>query len=399
MKEIDQKDTKIGHLNGLLSPFNNEMLKHAGSHLLTDGEQEFPYLENIAYLRDKPALREKAVGYIKDGKLQEALKVLLKDQDEFAPIPPPENDALNRIFTEKTGFLETMRLLNYGPVTEYFAHRTTAPTFLSGLALLQLGARKEQPLIEVACGAGHFLRSLEANGFSVTGIDLVFSKLWLARKFMQVRGPLVCADSVAKPIFKPQQPTTVFCHDAFYFFENKDKVIKNLRQLSTGGIVILGHVHTNAIDHGVSGHPISEVEYRKMATGDSVFYSDAELVDFWLSPEEKQAIHPLNSIENSAENPIKNPVVSWIENPPKKAGAPLDHFAGKLHLNPMLSETEEGLKIDWPTPGYKKEYESEMPYFKKENLAKIDLKVLKTASKTDKTAYFKQRILLDTPVL
>lgn len=395
MTEIDQKDTEIGGLNGLLSPFNQTLLKHAGPNLLTDGEQEFPYLENIAYLRDKPALREKAVGYIKDGNLQEALKVLLKDQDDFAPIPPPENDALDRIFTEKPGFLETMRLLNYGPVTEYFAHRITAPTFLSGLALLQLGARKEQPLIEAACGAGHFLRSLEANGYSVTGIDLVFSKLWLARKFMKIRGLLVCADSVAKPVFEPQQPTTVFCHDAFYFFKNKDKVLKNLRQLSAGGSVIVGHVHTNAIDHGVSGHPISETEYRKMAMENAVFYGDSELVDCWLSSEEKHAIKPLNSAEKSTENPV----VSWIENPPERVGSPLDHFAGKLHLNPMLSETEKGLKIHWPTPGYKKEYESEMPYFSKENLDKIDVNELKTTLKAEKLAYFKQRILLDTPAL
>jgi hypothetical protein len=172
-------------------------------------------------------------------------------------------------------------------------------------------------------------------------------------------------------------------------------VIKNLRQLANGGSVIVGHVHTNAIDHGVSGHPVSEMKYRKMANENSVFYGDSELVDFWLSSEEKQAIQPLNSVEKSAECPV----VSWIENPPEKVGAPLDHFSGELHLNPMLSETEKGWKINWPTPGYKKEYESEMPYFNKENLDKIDVNELKTASETEKLAYFKQRILLDTPLL
>ena len=167
-----------------------------------------------------------------------------------------------------------MRLLNYGPVTEYFAHRITAPTFLSGLSLLQLGATKEQPLIEVACGAGHFLRSLEANGFQATGIDLVFSKLWLARKFMNVSGPLICADSMAKPVFKPQQPSTVLCHDAFYFFKDKANALTNLRELAAGGSVIVGHVHTNAINHSVSGFPVAEADYRQMATENAVFYSD-----------------------------------------------------------------------------------------------------------------------------
>ncbi|MGB3775171.1 MAG: class I SAM-dependent methyltransferase, partial [Leeuwenhoekiella sp.] len=386
-----QKEVEIGDLNGLLSPLNQELLQHAGPHLLSDGENEFPFLENIPYLRDKPTFRQKAVDHIKDGNYKEALKVLLKDQDDFAPIPPPENDALDQILGKNTGFLETMRLLNYGPVTEYFAHRTTAPTFLSGLALLQLGASKDVPVTEVACGAGHFLRSLEANGYQTTGIDLVFSKLWLARRFMQVRGALICADSMAKPIFDSKSPNTVLCHDAFYFFKNKKKVIENLRVLAAGGSVLIGHVHTTAIDHGVSGHPISEEKYRKMASEKAVFYGDKELVDFWLNSEEKQAIDPLISGEN--------PVVSWIENPLKNAGLPLDTFAGELHLNPMLSEENNGLTITWPTPGYRKEYEADMPYFDPKKLEKIDPNTLKTASNTEKMTFFKQRILLDTPAL
>jgi len=92
-------------------------------------------------------------------------------------------------------------------------------------------------------------------------------------------------------------------------------------------------------------------------------------------------------------------VVSWIENPPEKAGKPLDQFAEELHLNPMLSKTEKALKINWPTTGYKKEYEAEMPYFNPKKLEEIDLNRLKTASKAEKLTYFKQRILLDTPAL
>jgi len=391
MTKIVQKEAEISALNGLLSPLNREPLQHAGPHLLSDGENEFPFLENIPYLRDKPTFRLESVNHIKDGNHKAALKVLLKDQDDFAPIPPPENDALDQILDKNTSFLKTMRLLNYGPVTEYFAHRTTAPTFLSGLALLQLGASKNVPVTEVACGAGHFLRSLEANGYQTTGIDLVFSKLWLARRFMQVRGALICADSMAKPIFESKSPNTVLCHDAFYFFKNKKKVIENLRALAAGGSVLIGHVHTNAIDHGVSGHPISEEEYRKMASEKAVFYGDKELVNFWLYSEEEHTIKPLI--------PGENPVVSWIENPPDEINAPLLAFAGELHLNPMLSEKNNGLKVTWPTPGYHKEYEADMPYFDSKKLDKIDKNALKTALKTEKMTFFKQRILLDTPAL
>lgn len=375
----------------LISPYNGEQLQAKSQFLLSDGELSWPVIDDVFYLRQNHKLREEAVFYLKKEDPDAALTVLLKDQDGFAPLPPPEDEALRPIINGKSGFLESMQLLNYGPVAEYFAHRASAPTFLSGLALLELAAHKKQPLIEIACGAGHFLRSLEANGFITTGIDLVFSKLWLARQFMNVKGTLICADIAAPPVIQSQQATSVFCHDAFYFFKEKQIVLDNLRSIAHGGSVILGHIHTNAIDHGVSGHPVSEVAYRKMASENARFYSDPDLVDFWLKSGETRSINQLQA--------GNNPVISWIENNTVDEALSLTTYADKLHLNQLLKERGSRLEIQWPTEGYRNEYEQEMPYFNTQALEKISTNELKTASGEAQSRYFKQRFLLDTPPL
>ena len=47
----------------------------------------------------------------------------------------------------------------FGPVGTYFAHRWSDPTFLSGLALAQSYWGAPRRVLEVACGAGHYLRA------------------------------------------------------------------------------------------------------------------------------------------------------------------------------------------------------------------------------------------------
>ncbi len=375
----------------LISPHNQDELVEKSPNLLSDGEFLWPVIDGIAYLREKHELRDKAVFYIQKNKLEKALLLLLKDQDSFAPLPPPEDVAVLKVIEQKPGFLNSMRLLNYGPVTEYFAHRTSAPTFLTGLALLQLGAESNRPVLEIACGVGHYLRTLEGNGFEASGVDLVFSKLWLARKYMQVKGQLICCDIAKSPVLKNDELVTVFCHDAFYFFDEKEKILKSLRKLCNGGSLILGHVHTNAVDHGVSGYPISVLNYMAIAADNSRYYIDNELVNYWFSRDR-------NALD---ENPKKEntDVISWIENAPDDTQIFLDQPAASLYLNPMLEDTGAGLRIKWPTHGYQEEYQADMHYLNKAELGRLSANTVQKAAGEKRQEYFKKRILLDTPRL
>ncbi len=367
----------------LISPHNGNPLTPHAPNLLSDGELLWPVVDGIAYLRPKHAVREAAVARLQRNQPQNALITLLGDQDPFAPLPPPAADTLRKLINESTINLRTaLRMLNYGPVADYFTYRWATPTFLSGLALLQLTVRGQQPVVEIACGMGHFLRTLEANGVATAGVDLVFSKLWLARRYLGVQGTLVCGDTNALPL-RCEQPTTVFCHDAFYFFKEKEAVLNCLRGLAAGGTLALGHVHTNAIDHGVAGTLQSAEIYGQMADAHASFYDDKALTAAWLTRKvpSVQASETLNQAE----------AVAWIEGETNADLFPLDRAAAPLSRNPLLASDGS---VQWPTERFRNEYEADSDYLRDTVLPKDDWEALNAE---ERVRLFRNRILLDLP--
>ena len=367
----------------LISPHNGNLLTPHAPNLLSDGELRWPVVEGIAYLRPKHSVREAAVALLQKNRTQEALTILLQDQDPFAPLPPPSTETTRELIDDPTISLRTaLQMLNYGPVADYFAHRWATPTFLSGLALLQLTAQAQRPVVEIACGMGHFLRTLRANGVATVGVDLVFSKLWLARRYLGTKGTLVCGDTNALPL-RSQQPTTVFCHDAFYFFENKEAVLLALRRLAAGGPLALGHVHTDAVDHGVAGTLRSAKAYGRMANDPVQFYDDRALTTAWLRQQapSTQAIDELREAE----------AVAWIEGEVNSLPFPLDCPACPLSRNPLLAPDGS---VQWPTERFRDEYEADASYLRESTLPDDNGEALEAG---ERARLFRNRILLDLP--
>ncbi len=148
-----------------------------------------------------------------------ALVALLGDQDGWARTPPPTEAARRDVVRgrDTLSFRQAMDLLAFGPVGTYFAHRWSDPTFLSGLALAQAYWGAPRRVLELACGAGHFLRAFAGQRAEVIGGDLVFAKLWLARHWVAPAATLVCFDAAAPWPFGDRAADLLFCHDAFYF--------------------------------------------------------------------------------------------------------------------------------------------------------------------------------------
>ena len=123
---------------------------------------------------------------------------------------------------------QAMERLNFGPVAHYFAHRWSAPTFLSALGLLETHWTDPPLVLELACGIGQILREVAGHGIAVAGIDVVFSKLWLARHFVVPDAPLVCADVTAGLPLELPKGSTILCHDAFYFMPEQERIAESL---------------------------------------------------------------------------------------------------------------------------------------------------------------------------
>ena len=374
-----------------LSPHNGQPLTEHTSHLLSDGELLWPVVDGIPYLRPQHDRREQAVYLLEAGRHQEALILLLQDQDRFAPVPPPDPSVLDELVTDvRTINLRTaMQMLNYGPVADYFAYRDATPTFLSGLALLQPLVLSGQPVIEVACGIGHFLRVLEAQKVMTIGIDVVFSKLWLAQRYLGVRGTLVCADIESRAPLVTDQSHSVFCHDAFYFFEDKTEVLSALRTMAFGGNLALGHVHTDAVDHDVAGFPLSATTYQRMATDDARFFDDTELVRAWLAQRRPPSQRP-DQLEHAE-------AIAWLEGDINQEGFSLMQPAAPLSLNPLLEVTDTGLTVRWPSERFQQEYEAEAGYLQDGPQDAEALRHPERMSEKEKSDLFRKRILLDVP--
>ena len=331
----------------LLSPTNGCRLMPQSAHLLSDGERLWPVVEGIAYLRPKEELRQAVVGALRADRHEQAVRLLLADQDRFSPTAPPDAEALD-VLLDAGGDLtlrRAMQLLNFGPVADYFAYRWCSPTFLGGLRLLELSVPAGGGgggAVEYACGIGHFLRELEAMSVPTVGVDIVWAKLWLARRFMGVRGRLVCGDVEVGTVIEPAGQCTVFCHDAFYFFEHKQAAIANMRRVAAGGRVAVGHVHTQ-LDRHEAGFSESLEGYGRL-TG-SVIQDDSSCVNSWFTHQQLRQADAASA------------AIAWREGGEVAQDSGL-HFtppSSALHLNPLLSH--DGFR--WPSPGWRREYEED----------------------------------------
>ncbi len=357
----------------LLDPISGRPLVQVSRHVLSDGASRWPVLDGIAYLRFGPAdqagpagLRQAALAAIDAGDERGALALLLTDQDSHAPLPAPSIETtlalVEAVRAERETLRGAMRALNFGPVADYFAHRTSTPTFLSGLALLAHAGRPQGLVVEIACGVGHFLRELSAHGVPALGVDLVFAKLWLARHFVATDSTLVCADAIHVPVACPPA-TTVFCHDAFYFFADKAQAAQRWMQLAgRSGNVLVGHSHSALVAQSVAGSPLTPAGYAALFPGCTIF-DDADLTASALACTRapRRDVDTLDAADAVA--------MVWPGQPPPgpealKEGLRepwwpdilLSPAATPLHLNPLLGSRDGYADPLWPSPRFAAEY-------------------------------------------
>ncbi len=379
--------------------------------LAGEGRSRWPIVAGIPFLRTgRDALRKTALAALDAGDERSALIALLADQDDFARTPPAGPAALDRLVEAvdhgSASLRDAMAGLNFGPVANYFAHRASTPTFLSGLALLDLHLPRGGMVVEVACGIGHFLRELTSRGVPALGLDVVFAKLWLARRFIVPSGvSLVCADVVAGwPLGRVSGPVVAFCHDAFYFLPDKPGVIASFRRtIGEEGRILIGHAHNSGFDHrGVAGEPLRPEEYAGLLPG-SVLYDDAELAESAWSDRLAMPREPaeLSGIEAVA--------LAWDASgrladdhrlSPAYAPLTIPEANRVLTLNPLLDEREGILTPRWPSPAFEAEYAAQSGYLSGESMPRFPIPCCldpSAESREERERLARRRILLDLP--
>jgi SAM-dependent methyltransferase len=249
---------------------------------LHDGERRWPVVEGIPWLRaGRDDVRERAVAALDAGDLEGAAVVLLADADDWWDAPPPP-DAQLRAALRATTLRDAVDLLGFGRVGTYFLHRWSDPSWLAALALTAAHPPAGRPVVDLACGAGHLLRHLALHGQrDLVGVDVVFAKLWLARRFVLPAGAsvaLVCADLTAPwPLPEPAAARHVACHDALYFLPEKEAFVAAARRhAGEGGAVLLGHCHNARHPAGRAGLPLDPEGWQALLPG-AAAYAEEEL--------------------------------------------------------------------------------------------------------------------------
>ena len=389
-----------------LDPLSGEPLSRLSPHAWSaDGTRRWPVVDGILFLRpDRDALRLAVLADLDRGDEAGARARLLVDQDPFAPLPPPSRAEAVALAADveagRATLRDAMRRLGFGPVADYFAHRTCTPTHLSGLGLLALHGRPEGTVVDVACGIGHVLRDLDARRVPAIGLDLVFAKLWLARRFVAPSATLVCGDATRPPLRRSgDAPTTVFCHDAFYFLPDKVGAAAAWRDLAgPRGRVLVGHAHNAAVDHGVAGTPLAPDGYAALFPG-AAMYDDAEIgrLAVRAQPARKRTAAALAGVEAVSmawsAAAIAPAAPYWTELLDPAPGA-------RLVLNPLLHDGDGGgLRPHWPSERFAAEYR-DVPHLVDPPVHAADAERALAGGVDDlaaRAALARRRVLLDLP--
>ncbi len=267
---------------------------------------------------------------------------LLADSDDWWDAEPPPPEQLARV--ARAGSLrEAMDLLGMGRVADYFAYRWSDPTYLASLALLQQHWPGGRPVVEVACGAGHLLRELAGRGCTdLLGVDVVWAKLWLARRFVCPQARYVCADVTALPALDVAPPAYVMCHDAAYFFPDKPAAFAALRSLArSGGTLVVGHAHVQD-PHGV---PETPQRWAELAGEGAVLYDDDALTRALLADRPPDSAGPDQLAASEAIGLVAGA-------PGARAPYDLGCPTGETRPNPLYVDGA----LAWPNERYASEY-------------------------------------------
>lgn len=388
----------------LLSPVTRTVLRPDGPDLLRDADgRHWPVIDGIPYLRvGRDALVDELVGHLQSGDPEGALALVLADQDDWWTGETPDPMAVRMLVRERdrVGLRDAMNILAFGRVGDYFAHRWSDPTFLAGLALIEAHWRPTRTAFELACGIGHYGRDLARRGVAVTGADVVFAKLWLARHWVvPAETRLVCFDAAAPWPLADERFDLVFCHDAFYFLEPKAEILASLRALAgPAGRLAVGHVHNSAADNLSSGHAVSTADMARLFPGAAV-YDDTELTQALVErrPPRPAPLAELAEVEAfSIEDAVGDRRAVQLS-----GGLTMPVPDAALRLNPLFKPRDGGLTIEWPSPRYRTEYEprTTLPHTltttESERLAAIAARRPETSGAIDDA--IRRRILVDLP--
>jgi len=256
---------------------------------------------------------------------------------------------------------------------EYYKYRFGQPRHLAALSLLTNIPEDANPVLDIACGIGHFMHYFtnRSKQQPVIGMDKNFGQLYLAKKFVSPEGNYFCADAGQPLPFKTNSFSGVFCSDAFMFFPYRQLSVREMKRLlNPNGVAVINRIYSYPIE-GYEDHAITSAKKLKSYFSDipNVVLSQNYLLDCYIQKEgpdlsvelELEELNKINwiSIIASRQKNIFRNYGTFKEWP---------HEKGYLQLNPHYHEKGKDdsgnliLKFEFPSSWYEFENQSWMKY-------------------------------------
>ena len=249
---------------------------------------------------------------------------------------PPVGAIQKVIFDRDATFIDLAAALGRTRDLDYFRYRFSDLSYLSTAALLTPFSRG--PVLDLGCGAGHMVHALfrRIPKSLVVGLDLHFTLLYLARRFVAPSGLYVCADASGRLPFRDAVFEAALCADTFKYLADRSTAAGELLRVTRGPIVVSHFYDPSFQGEGVPA-PLEPDACAALFTARSPrLYREREILDTFLERRELDLRSPGAS---------KDDVVSLTAGVEPQLYPGADYFASGTALNPVYEVREEGNRL------------------------------------------------------
>ena len=230
-------------------------------------------------------------------------------------------------------FLELASELGRTNDLDYFRYRFSDLSYLSTAALLTPLA--QGPVLDLGCGAGHLAHALSKRiprGL-IVGLDLSFTLLYLAKRFVAPSALFVCADASAPLPFRDGAFEAALCSDTFNYLPDRAAAAHELLR-TVRGPLLLSRLADPSFQARGGQPPLEPEAYLSMFAARSPrLHRDRDLLDGFL----KKRV-----LDLTAANASREEVLTLTAGVESKVWPGADFFVSGTELNPIYEVQEEG---------------------------------------------------------
>jgi len=224
----------------------------------------------------------------------------------------------------------------------HFTYLFGQPRHLAGLSLASLFPTSGKPILDLACGFGHYMHywCTSRPGQRVIGVDRNFFQLYVAKKRIAPGGDFICSEADGKLPFVSRSFSGVFCSDAFHYFLGRWQSVEEMKRLvEAGGSIVLSRFGNRRVEPR-EGYELTVDGYLRLFDGiPTRMVSEESLLQAYLKKsgppfDEQPAMTHLTSQKWLYLLASENRVL--FRDHPEFESWP--HAAGRLRLNPLYHE-------------------------------------------------------------